>query len=469
MSAALLGHAFGRRYDLPLPLSLFVLGGGLVVLVSFFVVLPRSVGENGETPADDVQSLARRRGHGVAMVVSLALLAALLVAGWAGSPEPAENIVTTFFWLVIWIAVPVSVGVLGNWTCSLNPFRTLAMLGDSQRLRQAVLGAQQPTAWPAAWAWWPAVAVFVVVASGELIFNSVATLPAVTATGLAVYAVMSAAAGLVFGAEQWLARGEMLSILFDTWGRLGIFRFGSPGHRGPLGGLNRAFEGSVSRITFVFLLLVSVSFDGLLATPAWKSAQVHLPVPVRPGTALYPLGLLSGLLLLSGGAWVLFGGFARAARSAGRLSLGGLEAVAGLSVSLLPIAFGYLVAHNAEYIAINGQLLIPLLGNPLGAPGVQLLPPPFRDDYAVNPNLIPSGVIWYAQVALIITVHIAAVVLAHRFLRRHAAGARSGRRSEVPWIVVMVGYTMSSLWLLAQPLVQESGNVALRVLSSGQL
>jgi len=133
--------------------------------------------------------------------------------------------------------------------------------------------------------------------------------------------------------------------------------------------------------------------------------------------------------------------------------------VAGLLPSLLPIAFGYLVAHNAEYLAINGQLLIPLLGNPAGIAGVQLLPAPFTDAYVVNPNLLPSSVVWYLQVALIIAVHIAAVLQAHRYLGRAAASTLLARRSEWPWIFAMVGYTMTSLWLLAQPLVSEGGSV----------
>jgi hypothetical protein len=29
------------------------------------------------------------------------------------------------------------------------------------------------------------------------------------------------------------------------------------------------------------------------------------------------------------------------------------------------------------------------------------------------------------------------------------------RRAEWPWIAAMVGYTMTSLWLLAQPIVRE--------------
>src|SRR5437763_16045876 len=36
-----LAHAFGQRYDLPIPLWLFVLGGALVVIASFLLIVPR--------------------------------------------------------------------------------------------------------------------------------------------------------------------------------------------------------------------------------------------------------------------------------------------------------------------------------------------------------------------------------------------------------------------------------------------
>ncbi|MDQ1496146.1 MAG: hypothetical protein QOG69_2629, partial [Actinomycetota bacterium] len=42
----ILAHAFGARYDLPIPLALFVIGGGVVVLISFMLVARR-------TSADD--------------------------------------------------------------------------------------------------------------------------------------------------------------------------------------------------------------------------------------------------------------------------------------------------------------------------------------------------------------------------------------------------------------------------------
>jgi hypothetical protein len=268
--------------------------------------------------------------------------------------------------------------------------------------------------------------------------------------------MVNAVAGVLVGAEAWVGRGELFSVLFATWGRLGWFRFGAEGRRGFGGGLRVPFEAHVSRVTFVLLLLMSVTFDGLLSTPAWKTLRTQVSLT---GVAfeLFETAAFAVLVLV---AWALFGGFAALVRRAGSIERSPLTVLAGLLPSLLPIAFGYLVAHNAEYLAINGQLFVPLLGNPAGISGVKLLPAPFNDSYEINPNLLPSSVVWYIQVALIIVVHIAAVVLAHRYLTRASRSVARARRSEWPWIVAMVGYTMTSLWLLAQPLVQETSSTA---------
>lgn len=446
------GHAFGARYDLPVPLSLFVLGGAVVVFVSFLVVLPTRVAAASGTPEAD---RARLRTDGIAAGGAAWLIVALLVAcGLAGSQVVSENLLPTAFWLLAWVAAPVTCGVLGDWTRAVNPFAALARAVDRDGLRRALIGGPA-LPWPSRLAWWPATALFVAVASGELVFNATATVPRATALAILSYAVVTTAGSILFGAGPWLERGEMFSVLYATWGRLGWFRFGAPGRRGFLGGLDAPFEPVASRVTFVLLLLVSVSFDGLLATPAWRDARTRLPGGLAPGTLGYELAEVAAFLVLALAAWGLFGGFAVLVTRAGRLAMSRVQAVAGLLPSLLPIAFGYLLAHNLEYLVINGQLLLPLLGNPAGLDGWHRFGYPFNDDYVVNTDLLPSSVVWYLQVALIIAVHIAAVILAHRHLARTAGDERRARRAEWPWIVAMVGYTMTSLWLLAQPLVKE--------------
>ena len=454
----MVAHAFGKRYDLPVPLWLFVLGGAAVVFVSFLLVLPRRVDPAPASERGLVDEVPPHPPAPVRGAIALVVLAALVVAGIAGSQAVAENIVPTFFWLLVWIAVPISCAVIGDWTRPVNPFAAVARVADRPGLRRLLLTDDEPVAWPDWLGWWPAAALFFTVACGELIYNGTATLPAFTASALLVYTVLSAAMGLLFGAPAWLGRGELFSVLFATWGRLGWFRFGAPGPRRLGGGLRAPFADHSSRVTFVLLLLVSVSFDGLLSTPAWKTFRLQVTLS-GIGFELLETAAFAVLVLV---AWALFGGFATLVRRAGSLRSGPVAVLSGLLPSLLPIAFGYLVAHNAEYLAINGQLLVPLLGNPAGMEGVKLLPAPFNDSYEINPNLLPSSVVWYLQVALIIVVHVAAVVIAHRVLTRAARAEAQARRSEYPWIVAMVGYTMSSLWLLAQPLIKESSSAVLR-------
>jgi hypothetical protein len=458
----MVAHAFGKRYDLPVPLWLFVFGGAAVVFLSFLLVLRRAVAPAtpGETRFTD--TIVLRSPTPLRWAVAGLIAVGLMVCGWIGSQSVAENILPSFFWLAVWVATPISCGVIGDWTRPVNPFAALTRLCDRPSLRNTLLGDDGVVAWPRRLGWWPAVTLFFIVACGELIYNGTATLPSVTAWGLLVYALVSAIAGLLFGAKAWTERGELFSVLFGTWGRLGWFRFGREGVRGFGGGLRVPFEGHVSRVTFVLLLLVSVSFDGLLSTPAWKTLRAQIAVG---GLAFQLLETIAFAFLVLV-AWGLFGGFAALVRRYGDMQQSVLQVLAGLLPSLLPIAFGYLVAHNAEYVAINGQLFIPLLGNPAGLDGVHLLPAPFNDSYEINPNLLPSSVVWYIQVALIIFVHIAAVVLAHRYLARASRSHAKARASEWPWIVAMVGYTMTSLWLLAQPLVQETSASAWRAVTA---
>src|SRR5207247_5092039 len=154
---------------------------------------------------------------------------------------------------------------------------------------------------------------------GSLIVNGATTTTAGATWVILAYGILNAVMAALFGAETWLRRGEVFSVLFATLGRLGYFRFGAPGHRGFFGGLRRPFEASISRLTFVLMLLVSVSFDGLLATPAWKDVVSRLPESLRPGAAGYTVLLVVAFVGLVGVIGALFTGFAEPVRTVGAL------------------------------------------------------------------------------------------------------------------------------------------------------
>jgi hypothetical protein len=445
-------HAFGERYDLPIPLLLFVVGGVAVVLFSFLLVRSRAVrAEDANTPfPDSVPDVTLNR---LAVLVSVAALLFLTLSGFLGSNEVAENIVPTTFWLVVWIVLPISCGTLGDWTRAVNPFANIARLVDRPALRRALLGRSEPLPYPRRLGWWPAVILFFVLACGELVFNLTATEPRVIGLGLAVYAVLTAFFGLLFGGA-WLQQGEVFSVLFSTWGRLGFFRFGAFGRRGFAGGLVVPFERSASRVSFVMLLLISVNFDGLLATPQWSGFErARVGIDASAAQTLR----IASFVLLTAVICGVFGFFAFVAARWGGHRTGFRDSLTGLLPSVLPIAFGYLVAHNAQYVLVNAQLLGPLVGNPVGLESWPIhLPYPFNDTYEPNATFLPSAFYWYLGVSVIVAVHVIAVILAHRHLADRAPVESKARASEYPWLVAMIAYTAFSLLLIAQPLVNET-------------
>ncbi|MGZ6793151.1 MAG: hypothetical protein ACXVFV_09370, partial [Mycobacteriales bacterium] len=290
-----LAHAFGERYELPLPLYLFVVGGALVVVLSFLLVLQRSPRAVDAPRVADV--VPPTRLHPVAGGLALLVTALVALVGLTGNQETSENIAPTFFWVLLWIGVPLSCGLVGDWTRPVNPFATAARIGDGPRLRKALLARTEPLAWPARVGWWPAVALFALLVLGELVFNLHTTRPAFVGGVLLGYGVASFFLGLLFG-RGWLERGEVFSGLFDAWGRLGWWRHGAPGRTGFAGGLDVPFEASAGRVVFVLLLLVSINFDGLLATPQWASYERRTLGTDTTGIDALRTGSLVGLVVV---------------------------------------------------------------------------------------------------------------------------------------------------------------------------
>ena len=62
-----------------------------------------------------------------------------------------------------------------------------------------------------------------------------------------------------------------------------------------------------------------------------------------------------------------------------------------------------------------------------------------------------AAFVWYSQVALIVGGHVAAVYLAHLVSHRLFETPKLALRSQVPMLVLMIFYTVSSLWILSQP------------------
>jgi len=209
------------------------------------------------------------------------------------------------------------------------------------------------------------------------------------------------------------------------------------------------------RVVFVILMLSTLAFDGILSTPAWQDFNLALEPVWLP---LGPLGFFFvrtlGLLLLTTAFLLVFVAFMEAVIYLGQRKVDVLATVSAFALTLVPIALVYNAAHNYSYAVVSSQYLIPLLNDPLGK-GWHLWPAVvgFQPSFA----LAQAATVWYAQIVLIVLGHVIAVFLAHLRAGERFRTAQRALLSQYPMLLLMVLYTMTSLWILAQPITREAG------------
>src|SRR5439155_569408 len=120
------------------PRSLFLVGAGAVVFVSFLLVLRRPVARVQPT-GDDLPPVPQTPSWPGWLMVLLALI--LVAGGLFGSQSTPDNVVVTAVWLVFWIAVPISVAIVGNYWLYISPLNVVARL----------VGPRARLAWPRSW------------------------------------------------------------------------------------------------------------------------------------------------------------------------------------------------------------------------------------------------------------------------------------------------------------------------------
>jgi hypothetical protein len=139
-----------------------------------------------------------------------------------------------------------------------------------------------------------------------------------------------------------------------------------------------------------------------------------------------------------------------AAATGGRLSAG---AIARRFVfTLIPIAIAYHLAHYLSYLLIQGQYAIPLASDPFGRGWDLFGTAGYRVDIAV----VGARFAWYLAVVAIVVGHIVAVFLAHVQAVVTLPERRPALRSQIPMTALMVAFTVVSLSILAEPIVERA-------------
>jgi hypothetical protein len=171
-----------------------------------------------------------------------------------------------------------------------------------------------------------------------------------------------------------------------------------------------------------------------LQEQGWDLLELVKTVALVTGYALFVVVYLAVCLLV--------------ARWSGRGD-GAIETARAHVLSLVPIAIAYHLAHYLSYLLVAGQLIIPLASDPFGL-GWDLFG---TAGYRIDITVIGTRQVWYLSVLAIVAGHVIAVLLAHATALHRAASGRHAIVGQVPMVALMVGYTMISLWILSQPIV----------------
>jgi len=259
----------------------------------------------------------------------------------------------------------------------------------------------------------------------------------------------------LFGREIWLRHGEAFTVVFSMFARFAPLARNTRFLvlRPPGAGLLVSEPVSWSTAAVVLVLLGTVTFDGFIATPTWSALYEPYTglAKARPALAgvfnFYVLATAVFLLFP-----VLFGGvFLACCRATVALSgrLTASETARYFVLTLLPIAIAYHVAHYLVFFLLSGQYIVPALSDPFGY-GWDLFG---TASYKPDVGLVGARFAWYTSVVAIVTGHVIAVQLAHRMAVHLFGDGRRMFASELPLLALMVGYTMLSLWIIAQPTV----------------
>jgi len=467
-------HAFAARYDLPLPLDLYLAGAAAAVALSFVIMALVFRARLAPPAGDRGIDLSRLRPIGrmaiaALQTVSVALFLLVITAGFFGAQDPLHNIAPAFVWIIWWVGLAYVAALAGNPWPLLNPWSILFAWVEHLATRHRPqarfgLGLGYPP-WLGAW---PAVYLFGAFAWFELIADG-AKVPATLAAFIVAYSALTWAGMFAFGRQTWLANGEAFALAFGIFGRFAPIGGAQDLRLRPYGaGLVVDRPCHPSMTAFVILMLSTVTFDGFKETSLWASlmqwtASVPAFHPVLLG--LHDLGF-DLIAALETGALALFPmlfylvylGFCWLTKEAADGTRSVAE-IAGLFVfSLVPIAIAYHLAHYLSYLLISGQLIIPLASDPFGI-GWDL----FRTaDRGIDIGIVGAKFVWYTAVVAIVVGHVFAVAVAHFTALKAFATAKAARASQYPFLVLMVAYTMVSLWILAQPVVASTDPTTLR-------
>jgi len=443
-------HGVGQRIDLPIPLDLYLIGGAAVVALSFLVVwfLPANMLARLEDyprmQLPMLNILSNKYLVGILQTVMVGFFILAVIAGFFGVNDSALNILPTTVWIMFSVGVTFFSALFGDIWKVLNPIPTLFTL-----VEPVVKKFTKSIYWRDMWGVWPAVGGFLLFRWVENVLPAAAE-PRMLSWLVLLYATYSVIGMTLFGKKTWLEKGDPFAIFFSFVSKFSII--GTSLQEGkltfhlrpPAVDLLRG-KLTTAKAVFVLLMISGVTADGFFDTPImmqiieWAGA-IGFSVLLTKTTGLV---LLFGIftLLYYGLSWFV-----------AILVSGGVSAkdfAKSFVLSLLPIAVAYEFAHYASLLLLEGQRFVALLSDPFGK-GWDIFG---TAELTINYAAVNLKILWNAQVFMIVTGHVIAVLVAHALAEKYFENRDDVLASQYPMLIIMLFYTMFSLWIIAQPVV----------------
>lgn len=421
----------GTRETVSVPTWLFLMTGGAAIGASFLLaslVTDRTLISAIHDWRRPFGLPGERLFRWLLQAIGVLGLLGVIVVGVAGPQFGKANAAVLFVWVGWWAGFTMSAYLLGSTWRALNPWRTIA----------AVLPSLELT-YPDRLGTWPSSIGLLGLVWLEVV-SPIAQEPQVLAAVVVGYTVVTLAGAVVFGPETWFETVDPISQVYQYYSRLApITREGGRlTLRIPGTALSetRLIEG-FDDVGFVIALLWATTYDGFVATPDWKTLAGPAVSAGVPSEALYLFVLAAGYLLFVG----IYTAGARYSRQFAGTYLSTATLTRRFAPPLLAIAAGYHLAHYLGYFLSLSPTLFATARTPLTR-------------QVMVPTLALPG--WFNTVSLasVLLGHLLAIWAAHATAFDLFPGRIQAIRSQYPYIVIMILYTMTSLWIVSQPTIK---------------
>ncbi len=437
------------RAPLPIPLWMLTWGAAAALVISFVALAvlwarPKLAKASDGKAVFSIPDAGQRSILFFTKTLGLLLYAVTLYSAFFGNPEelatpdfetPIENYTPILIFMVFWVGALLVNGIFGNIWRLFDPIATLSQLISKIRTPLFKAPPQWVNGLPAA----GGLAVFLFL---ELIFPYNGQ-PRALSWFLLSHLVISLLLTVMFGAD-WLRKNEPFAALFTLLASMGIFYFKDNALRirPPLSGLiSKPF--TIGSVAIALVVLGGTSFDGFgeseLATDWLNGGQsqgmivqaapdpwAHVPTKIA---MLIGSIVFVSLLYFAASLW---------AEEVEDKPIGSLAKKFG--ASLIPIVFGYSIAHYFLTLIEDSQAFYRKFAYPLSNQW-QLYEAPdsiWRIDITV---------VSWIQACAIILGHIGAVIITHD-QGLDVSSKKTLIKSQSGMLLVMVFYSCIGLWLL---------------------